>query len=345
MQGNIAVLGIQKFYDNSALKNKSKPAKLSTYKTFYKKTTELQNSVLKENVAVNDSKVEVKENKPEQSNTPVSVNSSNVQANVPNTKMETTNSINITLSEERLSEIENKLNVQFYKELNAQIVNLTTYRRLKVALLVVNTLKKAISYANKVIKLLEDNKEEVKNEPIDFSSFPNVTKFPGTFVEHESTSEKEVSQSKVNDNIIKFPGAFVEHESTHEKAISQPKVNDNVRLDIDKFLNKETNNIENSQSDDADIVEINSLMQEKAKTEESLQTQREILADLRRKIEQNKVLCETKKQELREENMALTRELNDILAEINQLSDIANQQEAFLDMSNESENTYGRRVA
>ena len=48
MQENITVLDIQKYYDNSALRQYRKPAKLSTYKKFYEKTTKLQNSVIKE---------------------------------------------------------------------------------------------------------------------------------------------------------------------------------------------------------------------------------------------------------------------------------------------------------
>ena len=37
MQGNITVLDIQKFYDNSALIKGRKPAKLSTFNNVYKK--------------------------------------------------------------------------------------------------------------------------------------------------------------------------------------------------------------------------------------------------------------------------------------------------------------------
>lgn len=323
MQQNLTVLHEQKFYDSSANKFKTrKPAKISTYKVFYPKAVALQNSV-KNNIKSAPVRPQV-EVRPEVSEVKVQEPSAPLGVQAPvgepvQAKAEPTISFNITLSEERLQEIENKLNVEIYKELNAKIVNLVTYRRLKVAMLVVATLRKAISYANKVMALLDQTKEEIKNEPIDFSQFPNVIKFPGTQVNSELPIEQEVSTPKTNDNIIR----------------------------LENYLNQGTTNVDNANDsvDDVNIIEINSLMKEKVKTEESLQTQREILADLRRKIEQNKALCEAKKQELKEENMALTRELNDVLAEINQLSDIANQQEAFLGISNESDDIYGRKMA
>ena len=42
--------------------------------------------------------------------------------------------------------------------------------------------------------------------------------------------------------------------------------------------------------------------------------------------------------------MALTQELNDVLSEINQLSDIASQQEAFLGINGQDDNSYGRTL-
>lgn len=91
--------------------------------------------------------------------------------------------------------------------------------------------------------------------------------------------------------------------------------------------------------DDANVVEFQTLMEQKATTVDSLATQREILMNLRKKVEENNALCEAKKRDLIEENMALTQELNDVLAEINQLSDTVSQQEAFLGIS---ENTKSR---
>lgn len=85
--------------------------------------------------------------------------------------------------------------------------------------------------------------------------------------------------------------------------------------------------------DDANVVEFQTLMEQKATTVDSLATQREILMNLRKKVEENNALCEAKKRDLIEENMALTQELNDVLAEINQLSDTVSQQEAFLGIS------------
>lgn len=90
---------------------------------------------------------------------------------------------------------------------------------------------------------------------------------------------------------------------------------------------------EEKADDDANVVEFQTLMEQKATTADSLATQREILMNLRKKVEENNALCEAKKRDLIEENMALTQELNDVLAEINQLSDTVSQQEAFLGIS------------
>lgn len=90
---------------------------------------------------------------------------------------------------------------------------------------------------------------------------------------------------------------------------------------------------EEKADDDTNVVEFQTLMEQKATTADSLATQREILMNLRKKVEENNALCEAKKRDLIEENMALTQELNDVLAEINQLSDTVSQQEAFLGIS------------
>ena len=88
--------------------------------------------------------------------------------------------------------------------------------------------------------------------------------------------------------------------------------------------------MKNHIDDDTNVVEFQTLMEQKATTADSLATQREILMNLRKQVEKNNLLCEAKKRDLIEENMALTQELNDVLAEINQLSDTVSQQEAFL---------------
>ena len=77
-------------------------------------------------------------------------------------------------------------------------------------------------------------------------------------------------------------------------------------------------------------------MEQKETTADSLATQKEILMNLRKQVEHNNRLCEAKKRDLIEENMALTQELNDVLAEINRLSDTVNQQEAFLGISEDN---------
>ena len=104
--------------------------------------------------------------------------------------------------------------------------------------------------------------------------------------------------------------------------------------------NEETIATKKDDVDDKNVVEYQALIDQNATTADSLATQKEILMNLRKKVEKNNALCEAKKRELMEENMALTQELNDVLAEINQLSDTVTQQEAFLgiDENNEDEN-------
>lgn len=318
MQGNYTVLDEQKYLERGAIFKGRKPAKLSTYKVFYPKTKALQNSVKKENQNIN---MELKNSQPvkEPVKTTETTNiQTPIQPTMPVNNTETSNNISNTFSEEKLNELESKLNVNFYSSINSKNIKLTTYRRLKVAVLVVNSLKKVRNYTTRIMDLLE-KVEEPKKEQFDFSQLPNISSMQETEVKSDIPTPKneEVNTQKVNSNEVLLDKFFKE---------GRTNTSDNVSESVD----------------DSYINQINSLTKEKENTEDSLATQKEILANLRKRIEQNKVLCEAKKQELMEENMALTQELNDVLAEINQLSDIANQQEAFLGISNDLDDSYSR---
>ena len=101
----------------------------------------------------------------------------------------------------------------------------------------------------------------------------------------------------------------------------------------DEWLNKETSTIKSTA--DRILDEVTALQAKVNDSADSLATQKEILAKLRERIANNEVLCQERKRQLEEENMALTQELNSVLAEINQLTDQAYQQEAFLGIKDE----------
>ena len=221
-------------------------------------------------------------------------------------------------SKEVLEKKVKDLNVVFYNDVPATIIHLDSYRRLRVASLVYKILlhaKKVVALTPEQVTPVNNLSEEPKKETFDFSQVSNI--------DLTNVVQSEVNSSKaVVDNEVK----------------------------LDEFLNKNTIHPESQPTTETSIVDdkimndINSLLKENSSTEDSIATQKEILASLRKRIEQNKALCEAKKQELEEENMALTQELNGLLAQVNQLSDIASQQEAFLGINN-SEEEYKGKVA
>ena len=185
----------------------------------------------------------------------------------------------------------------------ALINNLTSSRKLRVAAKVIEFTK---NVKNNVKPLeLNEPKEEVKNV-YDFSkSFEAMTPSePKTEPKEEEVPTKEVEEEK--------PYSWLRNEDT---TISK--------------------GVKEAPKEDSNVVEFQTLMEQKATTADSLATQKEILMNLRKQVEQNNALCEARKRELIEENMALTQELNDVLAEINQLSDTVSQQEAFLGIADE----------
>ena len=320
MLENCTILDEKKVFGNEAISKGRKPAKLSTFKTFYPKTVEIRNKLRK----TVESQQPV-ENKQEQVVAQPTVNTSvEVKNEVQQSQQAPKQEDNVIQfpSKEVLEKKVKDLNVVFYNDVPATIIHLDSYRRLRVASLVYKILlhtKKVVALTPEPINSLNGNiqqipnkennivqspkKEEPKKETFDFSQVSNVT----------LNNSADVNSSKAPiDNEVK----------------------------LDEFLNKNIihsesqSTVETSFVDNKIMNEINSLLKENSNTEDSIATQKEILANLRKRIEQNKALCEAKRQELEEENMALTQELNGLLAEVNQLSDIANQQEAFLGIDN-----------
>lgn len=185
---------------------------------------------------------------------------------------------------------------------NKALINkLTSSRKLRVAAKVIEFTKNVNNHAKKVELSFNQPKEEVKNV-YDFSkSFEAMTP---SEPKEEEVPTKEVEEEK--------PYSWLRNEDTT----------------ISKSLKE-------APKEDSNVVEFQTLMEQKATTADSLATQKEILMNLRKQVEQNNALCEARKRELIEENMALTQELNDVLAEINQLSDTVSQQEAFLGIADE----------
>ena len=186
---------------------------------------------------------------------------------------------------------------------SASINKLTSSRKLRVASKVIEFTKNVKNNTKSVE--LNQSKEEIKNV-YDFSkSFEAMTP--------SETKDEEVSTKKVEEE---KPYSWLRNEDTT----------------ISKGLKEET-------KEDSNVVDFQVLIEQKASTADSLATQKEILMNLRKQVEQNNALCEAKRRELIEENMALTQELNDVLAEINQLSDTVSQQEAFLGIADEESKT------
>ena len=189
---------------------------------------------------------------------------------------------------------------------NKALINkITSSRKLRVAAKVIEFTKNVKNHAPKVELSVNQLKGDVKNI-YDFSkSFETMTP---TELKNEPKEEevptKEVEEEK--------PYSWLRNEDT-----------------------KISKGVKEAPKEDSNVVEFQTLMEQKATTADSLATQKEILMNLRKQVEQNNALCEARKRELIEENMALTQELNDVLAEINQLSDTVSQQEAFLGIADE----------
>ena len=272
-----------------------KPAKLSAIQTFKTKTSNLKQSVKNANVETPTPVAPAPEIEK-----PVETKSEPTNKPVAANNTAPDNVVNFPDAAECEKRLTNKGVICTNKVL---INKLTSSRKLRVAAKVIEFTK---NVKNNVKPLeLNEPKEEVKNV-YDFSkSFEAMTPSePKTEPKEEEVPTKESAEEK--------PYSWLRNEDTT----------------ISKGVKEEP-------KEDSNVVEFQTLMEQKATTADSLATQKEILMNLRKQVEQNNALCEARKRELIEENMALTQELNDVLAEINQLSDTVSQQEAFLGIADE----------
>ena len=272
-----------------------KPAKLSAIQTFKTKASNLKQSIKSANVETPTPVAPAPE-------TPKPVETKSEPTTQPVASNNT--ALNNVVNFPDAVECEKRLANKGVTCTNKALINkLTSSRKLRVAAKVIEFTK---NVKNNVKPLeLNEPKEEVKNV-YDFSkSFEAMTPSePKTEPKEEEVPTKEVEEEK--------PYSWLRNEDT---TISK--------------------GVKEAPKEDSNVVEFQTLMEQKATTADSLATQKEILMNLRKQVEQNNALCEARKRELIEENMALTQELNDVLAEINQLSDTVSQQEAFLGIADE----------
>ena len=227
---------------------------------------------------------------------------SNTEANQNVEAQEQDNNVLPFTSEEVLLSKKDTLGIEAYQDTESNIVNLQDYqnaRRLRVNEVVVGNANRARNVLGTTRTKEVQGNSEVSNEPFDFSNV--VTNQTGT---------NDVNAEAGYDNNTK----------------------------LDEWLNKENSN-QTLNTNDAMLNEVNELQNKRNDNANSLATQKEILEALRARIATNEELCRQRKQQLEEENLQLTQELNDVLAEINQLTSLANEQEAFLGISDDEEVT------
>ena len=300
MLNNITVTEEDIYYKNDVPRNGAKVAKLSTFQVFKPKTDQIR-AKLREN-AVSTA--------PTSTETEVKHESTPVATETPKAA-ETTNELPLT-SEEVLKAKSSSLGIIAYKELAGNIVPFESIqvvsRRLKTNPVVPGNTNRERN-VNGTVMILETE----------------INKTPETPVEQPQTFDFS-SVSGLNN---------ISTDKVEEPAIETNTYDNNSKLD--EWLSKETGTTSDTTGNDAILNEVNELQAKRNDNVNTLANQREILEALRARIANNEALVSARKRELEEENMNLTRELNDVLAEINQLTNLANEQEAFLGISNDDD--------
>lgn len=309
MRDNITAIYDSNFYGNNVSRVGGKIVKLSTFVNASKNTADLMAAVIPQ-------QAETKAENVESSVVPevqaIDVNqvaaTGEVDNNPTEKQAEETPLVDENIiplpSKETLEARCKALNVVTYNDLVGNIT-LEANRKLRVNILVMNIL----NHARKVIAL----------DPIISQGITNEAESSITIEDEmlDDNLETEIQDTNDEDNLY---NNNVESNS------------DNV-VKLDEWLNKETSTIKSTA--DKILDEVTALQAKVNDSADSLATQKEILAKLRERIANNEVLCQQRKRQLEEENMALTQELNSVLAEINQLTDQAYQQEAFLGIKDE----------
>ena len=212
-------------------------------------------------------------------------------------------------SEEVLLSKKDSIGLDVYKTIKSENIKIRDYqqdaRRLRVNSVVVGNANRARNVLGQDELDMTNDESALENKKLDNEEFSELS------LENKLESPDEDNVSLAN-----------------EKYDSDAK--------LDEWLNKEnSDNVINT--NDAMLNEVSELQTKRNDNANSLATQKEILEALRARIANNEELCRERKHQLEEENLALTQELNDVLAEINQLTSLANEQEAFLGISSDDE--------
>ena len=317
MLENCTILDRESYNIENKFKSR-KAAKISTYKTFYPKTKQIMAKLRNDNVAPTP---EVQQNVGLDVNQVVATNNEvkqevdqNVNSNPVDNNVGAPVATPINQPENQEIAINFLPDMVYQERLNSKNVTcfsdskgnkLITTRKLKVNPVVTMTtshVTQTIGIEKEEVKQPEETQPEVEQPPVqpetkstfDFSQFSSVPPEP-------PIEEKKMVESKPTPN-------------------------------IDDYLKKE--NVQLSNTEDVTVNEITELARENENLKESIETQKEILAGLLQKQEALKVQRAARRQELSEQKLALTQELNDLLAEINQISDIVNEEEASLGIRN-----------
>ena len=322
MLNNITVTDQDIYYKKDISRNGAKLAKLSTFSNVKAKSSSLMAQVRTKTEPNIESEIKTEE----KNNTPVQ---NNVQATSEKVEEEKKEEVSQSLpltSKETLEAKKDILGIDAYNDIEANILPISSIqmasKRLKTNPVVPGNVNRERN-VNGISRVVETHEEPIENEV--------------------SSDEKSFDENKTFD-FGNLPGVDNNIESTDVEnevdSYTESKSDNNVKLD--EWLNKETG-VSRSNTDGV-LNEVNELQARLNDNTSSLATQREILEALRARIANNEALCQARKKELEEENMNVTRELNDVLAEINQLTNLANEQEAFLGISGEEE-SFGRSRA
>lgn len=314
MLENCTILDVKTYEGENKFRSR-KAAKISTYKVFYPKTKEIM-AKLRNDTAKVEPELPTPAEAPSFTNTEVKGVENQVNTAVNTTVVNEESTVKF-LSNEEYENILNSKNVVCFNDLKGNNKSVAG-RKLRVVGYVKDKIKYVSNTMGSEYPVL--NKEETR---FDFSQFSNVVPFPGT---GENKNFDKEPETKANfsqfSNVVPFPGPG-EKKSFESKPTPS----------IDDYFQKENIQLSTQGANDISVSEIAELQKANETLKESIETQKEILKNLLQKQEMLKIQRATRKQELTEQKLALTQELNDLLAEINQVNDIVNEEETSLGLN------------
>ena len=210
---------------------------------------------------------------------------------------------------------------------------------------------KEVTEASNVLPLTSEETMLSKKDALKITVYQDIDGGVINLKDYQKTRRLRVNKVVVGNanrarNVLGIEREAIEIDNSQETQSNTPfdfsnVVGENVEkqdndVKLDQYLNKETS-VEPLNTNDAILNEVNELQNKRNDNVVSLATQKEILEALRARIAANEELCRQRKQQLEEENLALTQELSDVLDEISKLTSLAKEQEAFLGTSDREE--------